>query len=171
VDPRSYINPERSAYLNFRKASTCAHKLDCHIIIPTKYRKPIFETELARFTKELIVEKCRSEGWLLLALSVQKDHMHLFIGFPPKHSISDIVKKIKGYTTTMIRKTFPQKFKNKKVWAGGYSVESLGFKNAAQIKAYIERQTEHHQIEDEPKVASTDLKSDRYSRAVETPST
>jgi len=171
VNPRSYINPERSAYLNFRKASTSAHKLDCHIIIPTKYRRPIFDTEFAKFTKELIIQKCQFENWLLLALSVQKDHMHILIGFPPKHSISNIVKKIKGYTTTMIRKTFPQKFKNKKVWVDGYSVESLGFKNAAQIKTYIERQNEHHQIENEPKVAYTDLKSGIYSRTVETPST
>ncbi|MGC8894531.1 MAG: hypothetical protein ACP5QG_06755 [candidate division WOR-3 bacterium] len=30
------------------------------------------------------------------------------------------------------------------IWAHGYYAESLGFKNPGQIKAYIDKQSEHH---------------------------
>ncbi len=147
---RSYLNPNRRAYLDFRKSSTCAHKLDYHIVIPTKYRTRLFVPEIAQFTRDAIVERCEKEGYALLGVSVQVDHMHLFLGLKPTDHIPDVLRNIKGSTTTMIIKAFPDVFRNKarkKVWAEGYSIESLGFKNVAQIKTYVERQSEHHAVE------------------------
>jgi len=97
-----------------------------------------------------MVEKCEKEGYTLLGLSVQVDHLHLFLGLKPTDHIPDVIQKVKGFTTMMLTKKFPQHFRHagkRKVWAEGYSIESLGFKNVAQIKAYIDRQSEHHAVE------------------------
>ena len=147
---RIYTNPNRKAYLAFRKSSTCGHKLDYHIVIPTKYRTPLFTPAIAQFTRDIIVEKCENEGYALLGLSAQIDHLHLFLGLKPTDHIPHVLQKIKGFTTRMIIKEFPGHFKDRarrKVWAEGYSIESLGFKNVAQIKAYIDSQDEHHAVE------------------------
>ncbi|NQE44947.1 hypothetical protein C5S31_02835 [ANME-1 cluster archaeon GoMg2] len=41
-------------------------------------------------------------------MAVNVDHIHLFIKYPPKYSVSWIAKRIKGRSSKMLRDKFPQ---------------------------------------------------------------
>jgi len=43
---------------------------------------------------------------------VSKDHIHLHIEYPPKLSVSDIVKRLKGRTSNKLQMEFPHKKRN-----------------------------------------------------------
>ena len=49
-------------------------------------------------------------------MSVNPDHVHLFIKYPPKYSISYISKMIKGRSNRVLRKVFP----HLKEWCGDH---------------------------------------------------
>jgi len=139
---RNYASPDRKAYVGIRKSHHSAHKMDFHIVMATKARKPFFRDErIADFVLCFILEICQKEGYIPLALSVQPDHVHMFLGLEPKHSISEVVKRIKAVVAQELSK---RERLEGGIWAHGYYVESLGFKNPGQIKAYIDRQSEHH---------------------------
>jgi REP element-mobilizing transposase RayT len=38
---------------------------------------------------------------------VNPDHVHIFLKYPPKYSLSYIAKKIKGVSSRILRKEFP----------------------------------------------------------------
>lgn len=46
--------------------------------------------------QELIVQICDAEDVHILKGVVSKDYVHMYIEYPPKLSISDLVKQLKG---------------------------------------------------------------------------
>ena len=54
---------------------------------------------------------------------MSRDHIHLFIQYPPKYSVSFIAKRLKGRTSRILRQEFPElkKWCEKSLWApSGY---------------------------------------------------
>ena len=47
-------------------------------------------------------------------MAVNSDHVHLFIKYPPKYSVSYIAKRIKGRSSRELREAFP----HLKEWCG-----------------------------------------------------
>jgi putative transposase len=74
-------------------------------------------------------------------LEVDKDHVHLFLSFPPRYSISVVVGLLKAVSAKEIREEFPEV--RKQLWGGefwedGYFVRTVGDKVTADvIRKYI----------------------------------
>jgi len=74
---------------------------------------------------------------------VSKDHIHMHIEYPPKLSISDLVKRMKGRTSRILQKEFPQlkkRYWGQHFWAIGYGGWSTGNVTDEMVQAYLE----HH---------------------------
>jgi len=76
---------------------------------------------------------------------VSKDHIHIFISYPPQISISKITQYIKGKTSRKLLQEFP--LLNKQFWGQhlrgrGYYVVSSGTITDEMIMEYIEKQDE-----------------------------
>jgi len=56
------------------------------------------------------------------------DHIHLFIQYPPKYSVSFIAKRLKGRTSRILRQEFPElnKWCEKSLWAPSCYHGSVG---------------------------------------------
>ena len=82
-----------------RRYFTSSHPLHTHIFSP-------------------ILSLARSRHAFLLSciLAMNVDHVHLFIKYPPKYSVSWIAKRIKGKSSKLIRDRFPQL----KEWCPGH---------------------------------------------------
>lgn len=72
--------------------------------------------------------------------NIQKDHIHVLVGIPPKYSVSHIVNIIKTNTSRSLRQKFP--FLSKLyvakggIWSVGYFVSTVDV-NEAIIRRYI----------------------------------
>ena len=78
--------------------------------------------------------------WWLDEVQILTDHVHILIQLPPKQSVSEAVQILKGGTSRLIRKEFPELREfilGHSLWADGYFVETIGVRNAAQVKKYI----------------------------------
>lgn len=73
------------------------------------------------------------------------DHVHFLISYPPKLSVTSIVRKLKQGSTvfawnlygTILRKYF---WKERTLWSDGYFVCSIGEANPNAIREYIRNQ-------------------------------
>lgn len=61
--------------------------------------KPEWEDDLYKYTTGII----QNRGHELLAINGMPDHIHIFIGFLPRDSVSDLVREVKKSTTQFIR--------------------------------------------------------------------
>ena len=81
---------------NLRKSSHCVFQLHVHIVWSTKYRYSVLRGEIQIRCRDLIRQICDTLDVQILKGVVSNDHIHLHLSYPPKLSVSDLVKKIKG---------------------------------------------------------------------------
>jgi len=91
--------------------------------------------------RELFQQIVEHHGFEIEELEVVKDHVHIFVSFPPKYSIAKVVAILKAVSAREIREEFPQV--NKQLWGGefwedGHFVRTVGDKVTSEvIKKYI----------------------------------
>lgn len=88
----------------------------------------------------LIREKASHLECKILNLSIAPDHVHLFVQAYPLLSPNRIIAQVKGYTSRMLRKEFPELLKMPTLWTRSYFVSTAGNVSAKTIAHYIESQ-------------------------------
>ncbi len=120
-----------------------------HIQLTPAYRQDIFrDKQIAEFTLAYILEKLSELKVMVLAYNFGPDHLHLFVSNVRFVSEIELVKRIKGYSSYMMRKHFSYLFKTKlygeKFWSEGHFYRSVGDVNKDTMKHYIEECQEKH---------------------------
>ena len=72
--------------------------------------------EEAERREKIIKETCKEQDIEVIDLAMNVDHVHLFIKYPPKYSVSWIAKRIKGRSSKLLRDRFQQL----KEWCPGH---------------------------------------------------
>ena len=123
----------------YLKQSNCVYHCVYHIILPTKYRKKIFNEGTFGFFKERIREM---QDYYPDVYVKEQNHVHMII-IPPKYSIGKIVGIIKANTSRGMKKEFAFLKKcyygTDGIWSDGYLVSTIGL-NEEVIRRYIEKQ-------------------------------
>lgn len=118
----------------------CVYSLSYHLVWCPKRRSPVLVGGIADDLKTLIVENCKNLGMQVESLEVMSDHVHLFVSAPPKFSPYQIVKKLKGSSSNLLRKKYPQLLKLPALWSSSYYVGSVGHVSDSVVRHYIENQ-------------------------------
>lgn len=96
---------------------------------------------IRQLVRELFCEIAGPHGFEMEELEVDKDHVPLFLSFPPKSSIGAVVGLLKAVSAKEIREEFPEVrtlLWGGECWEEGYFVRTVGDKVAADvIKKYI----------------------------------
>ncbi len=79
-----------------------------HLVFSPKYREKVLEGEVAEAAEAIIRETCKELDIEIIDMAMNLDHVHLFIKYPPKYSVSWIAKRIKGRSSKLLRDQFPQ---------------------------------------------------------------
>ena len=67
-----------------------------HMVFSPKYRGKVIVGEVAMVAEAIIRKTCKELDIEVIYMSVSPDHIHLFIQYPPKYSVSFIAKRLKG---------------------------------------------------------------------------
>ena len=119
------------------------HRIQVHIVLVPKYRKRVLRGKIAIRLRGLLYEGCRMNRWWIDRISINEDHAHVLIQIHPKNSIAEVVQILKGGTSRLIRKEFPEIEEflwGDSFWIDGYFAESVGKVDEEVIKRYIEAQ-------------------------------
>lgn len=124
-----------------RRASHCVYDTRYHLVWAPKYRKWVLQGAVRERVRELFGEIAEHHGFEIEELEVDKDHVHVFLSFPPKYSIGQVVGLLRAVSAREIRAGFPevrQQLWGGEFWEDGYFVRTVGDKVTADvIKKYI----------------------------------
>ena len=129
-----------------RKSSHAVYDLKVHLVWITKYRYQVLTKEVGYRVRELIRQTCDANDIEIIKGRVSKDHVHLYISYLPKLSVSEIMRKIKGRSSRRIQEEFPQlgkQYWGKHFWAIGYAAFSSGHVTDEMIQEYIDKHENH----------------------------
>ena len=99
--------------------------------------------KLASRLKRLLYEGCKINGWWISEMSVQEDHVHVVIQTKPRESVAEVVQRLKGVTSLVLRREFPELEEflwGDSFWADGYFAETVGKVDEEIVKRYIREQ-------------------------------
>ena len=130
---------------NVRKGSHSIHQLHVHLVWSTKYRYEVLRGDIQVRCREIIRQTCDSLDIQILKGVVSKDHVHLHISYPPKLSISEILKRLKGRSAKMLLVEYSEL--KKRYWGGhlwgiGYGAWSTGNITDEMIQQYLDHHNE-----------------------------
>lgn len=123
---------------------TCVYNINYHLIWCTEYRRKVLSEKISERLYELLKEIGDEKGFTVAEAKVgEEDHVHCFVSAPPKYSVTDIVRWLKGISGRHLLMEFPeisQKLWKGHLWNGSYFCETIGSTSEDYILAYIERQ-------------------------------
>ncbi len=91
--------------------------------------------------EQIIHEVVDENGWQIIQLAIQPDHVHLFIRSTPYTLPSDIPRLIKGRSSHDLREEFPPLRKLPSLWTRSFFLSTAGNVSQEIIQRYIERQS------------------------------
>ena len=127
------------------KANSLAHtKWLCkyHIVFTPKYRRKVFYNKYREDLREILKILCDWKGVEILEGHLMPDHIHMLVSIPPKISVSSFMGYLKGKSSLLMfdrHANLKYKYGNRKFWAEGYYVSTVGL-NEATIRKYIREQ-------------------------------
>lgn len=128
----------------YTHARTCVYNINYHIVWCVKYRKKVLDTEISKRLYELVQTIANEKGFTVVECKVgEGDHVHCFVSAPPKLSVTQIAKYLKGISGNALLKEFPylRDFLWKgQLWNGSYFCETIGSVSEENVLKYIERQ-------------------------------
>ena len=125
---------------NLRKGSHSVHQLHVHLVWSTKYRYEVLRGDIQVRCRDLIRQTCDTLDIQILKGVASKDHVHLHLSYPPKLSISEMVKRLKGRSAKLLLSEYTEL--KKRYWGGhlwgiGYGAWSTGNITDEMIQEYL----------------------------------
>jgi putative transposase len=112
-----------------------------HVIWCPKYRRKVLCGEVGLRLEKLIRQVVEAAQAQVIELEIMPDHVHLLIEVDPQYGIHRLVKKMKGYSSRILRMEFPfVKSRLPTLWTNSYFVSTVGGAPLAMIKQYIKNQ-------------------------------
>lgn len=137
--------PEGKVIAMAQKANSLAHtKWLCkyHIVFTPKYRRKAIYNQYRKDLGEILRRLCQWKGVEIIEGHLMPDHVHMLVSIPPKISVSSFMGYLKGKSSLMMfdrHANLKYKFGNRRFWAEGYYVSTVGL-NEATIAKYIREQ-------------------------------
>ena len=126
--------------MNYQRDEHRVHLIVFHLIWCPKRRKAVLIDKVAEDCRSLIATKCEDQGWTLVELAIQPDHIHLVVRAWPSDSATDIVKHCKNLTSRILRDRYPCLKKLPSLWTRSYFASTADNVSAETVRRYIEAQ-------------------------------
>lgn len=118
--------------------------LKAHLVLTTKYRKPVFTGQMIDRLKEILNELLSKWDCEVIDFNGEEDHVHLLFRYTPQTELPKFINNLKTVTSRYLRKEFPEtvnRFYHKDVlWNGSYFIASCGGVTVETLKKYVESQ-------------------------------
>ncbi|AAD36895.1 transposase [Thermotoga maritima MSB8] len=124
--------------MHIKKTRWSHYNLNYHFAWIPKYRRKILVGSIAEELERILRNTAKQHGIEILALSIQPDHVHLFVSAPPRFSPAEIANLFKGVSARKLLEKFPELRTKEGLWARSYYVGTAGNVSEETIRRYIE---------------------------------
>lgn len=131
-----------------RRTSHTVYDTKYHLVWAPKYRKWGLRGDIQDRVRELFLGIGDRHDIDIDTMEVADDHVHLFVSFPPRLSISEVVGKMKAISAKVIFEEFPEAKREMyggEFWEDGYFARTVGDEVTRKV---IRRYIEYHDEEE-----------------------
>ena len=117
--------------MELRRQSHCVFRCLYHLVWIPKYRYKVLVKGVDKYLEIKLREVIKFHPEITIEeLSIQPDHVHMVVSFPPRYSISRVVQIFKQNTGKQIRDKFDfikDRYRGMNtIWSRGYFVSTVG---------------------------------------------
>jgi putative transposase len=105
----------------YRHFNTSVCLINYHSIWIPKQRKAVLTGPIERDLRRILEKKAEELHCLIIALEIMPDHVHLFLNSPPVMAPDQIMFRLKGHSSRVLRGSIPD------LDATAFSLDSLLF--------------------------------------------
>ena len=129
---------------DYHTSAHCKYMVQYHIIWCPKFRFSVLTRGVDVTLKRILHDICKRYCYIIKALEVMPDHIHIFVDCPQTVAPCDVVRTLKSISAIELLKAYPdlKAFYARcgKLWSSGYYIASVGHISEATVKQYIEEQ-------------------------------
>ena len=129
--------------MDYRYGRHTVFNIEYHFVWVTKYRYKVLTGDVALRVRELVQQTCEIFAIKILKGVVSKDHVHILVSAPPNMAPSEIMRRIKGRSSSKLFEECPlrkKRYWGRHFWARGSFCATVGQMTEEMIKEYLE----HH---------------------------
>jgi len=124
----------------YRRTQTTVSLINYHFVFCPRYRRKALVGEVEKRFRDILQEICKENDFVIVALEVMPDHVHLFLNALPSMSPSDIMAKVKGVTSRELRQEFKHLRHLPSLWTWSFFCSTAGNVSSETIARYIAEQ-------------------------------
>jgi putative transposase len=125
---------------SYIRGRTAVYRVKYHIIWCTEYRKPIITDGMATWLHDALQAIGAEKGFTVQDIAISPDTVTCTVNAPPKLSITQIVKWLKGISGKRLFDKY-----HVQLWNGSYFAETIGEKCQEAADSYV-KNMETHQL-------------------------
>lgn len=128
-------------WTRYAKNAGATFSLKYHLVWCPKYRRPVLTDDVAARLGELIAQVADELEATIHVHEIMPDHVHLFVESDPRWSVAEIVNRLKGVSSRVLRQEFPHlKSRLPTLWSKSYYAGTVGSVSEETVRRYIESQ-------------------------------
>ena len=125
----------------YAKNAGAVFSLKYHIVWCPKYRRSVLTPPVDERLKVVLGDVASAHGMTIHTLEVMPDHVHVFLEADPTLGVAEIVNRLKGKSSRVLRDEFPAlRSKLPTLWSRSYFAATVGGVSDEAIRRYIEDQ-------------------------------
>ena len=127
--------------MQYDKGKHCTFHHRYHLVWITKYRYKVLHGDVGLRVREIIRQVCSENGVEIIQGVLASDHVHMFVSIPPKLSVSDLMRKMKGRSSHKVQREFAQlkkRYWGRHFWGRGYFSATNGAITEETVLQYLE---------------------------------
>ena len=101
-----------------KRTSHAVYDTKYHLVWAPKYRKWIVREDIRQRVEQLFRQIAEDFGFELEELEVAKDHVHIFLNFPPRYAIAKGGGILKSISASRVFKEYPEL--EEQLWKGEF---------------------------------------------------
>jgi len=113
-----------------------------HLIFSTKNRAPLLTAAVRPELNSYLAGILRHWDSPAIVVGSVEDHVHLLFCLSRNHALSKVVEEVKKSSSKWVKVKGPAFAEFH--WQNGYGAFSVSQSNVPAVRAYVERQEEHH---------------------------
>jgi len=130
-------NLMRKKARQYRQSKHSIGSATVHLVWIPKRRKAILIGDVKLRLSQIMTEIASEKEWIIKALEIAPNHVHVLVEHDPKTPINSIVKAFKGRSSRYLRQEFPHLMKLPTLWTHSYFYNTTGKVSTAKIQKYI----------------------------------
>ena len=122
-------------------SNTSVTNIGYHIIWCPKYRRKVLIGDIKDRLFQILPEIALNNQCTIESLEIMPDHVHVFLKGVPTLAIHQIIQRLKGISSNILKREFPKlKTQLPCLWTRSYYCETIGCISEDAVMKYIENQ-------------------------------